>query len=210
MTDATAAATDLVESGQEARKVLINLARKSSAEFCRFVLRDEETGKRIENAPYHDEWHGMLAKDDRIVLTGHIESGKTQSISIGYALWRLGNNPNLRICIVSATEKQAKKILESIRGYIERSADMRAVFPKLEKGEEWTETAITVKRDTVIRDPSVQCIGYGGTILGARIDLLIVDDLVEWSNYRTKYQREKLIAWYRAHRCAIASSEPTA
>ena len=192
-------AADLIASGQEARNALITLARRSSAEFCRFVLRDEETGEPVENAPYHDEWHTMLAEHMRVVLWGHVESGKTQSISVGYALWRLGRNPNLRILIVSGTDDRAGKILSSIRGYIERSAELKAVFPKLVPGEEWTESAITVKRDTVIRDPSVQCIGYGGTILGARVDLLIPDDLVQWKNFRTKYQREKLIAWYRAN-----------
>lgn len=179
-----------------ARRARVGAARVDGAEFCRYVLRHEETGAPVRNAPYHDEWHRDMDEVDRLVMWGHVESGKTQQISIGRVLFELGRNPELRTVIVSGTAGMATKIGTSIKQYIEESDELHEVFPKLEpSGKKWTETAFTVRRRSRAKDPSVQAVGLYGMIYGARIDRLVLDDVLRWENVQTAAARDKAERW---------------
>lgn len=122
----------------------------------------------------------------------------TNQISVGRTLFELGKNRSLRVAIVSNTQEQAKKIVGTIGRYIERSDELKLVFPELKRGDIWTQTSISVQRDTVIRDPSVQAFGIHGAVLGARIDLIIMDDILDFENCRTPALRQELWDWIHA------------
>lgn len=195
-----AEARAIKDAAVRTRRARIARARKSCAEFARYVLRDEETNGPIELAPYQEEWHDLIEEHRRVGFWAHIEAGKTQGISVAEAIYRLGLNPNLRIVILSSTEGQSKKILRTIKRYMERSPELREVFPKLRAADVWTETQVIVHRDGYSKDPSIVCIGQGtkGTV-GSRVDLLIIDDILNSENTRTHEQREKLRAWFNAN-----------
>ena len=187
----------LLTHGQVARATRIKFAKDDAATFTRFVLKDEQSGAHTSPAPMHDEWHTLADQHDRLVLMAHVESGKTQQLSVGRVLWTLGRDPNARCVIVSNTAAQATKIVRSIGGYLERSPELREVFPKLKKSETgpWTSTQLTVSRRGAPKDPSVLAVGVHGSIVGARIDLLIMDDLLDYENTRTQAQRDDLWDW---------------
>ena len=172
------------------------MAREDGAEFNRFVLRHEETGAPIRNAPYHEEWHQHMDDADRLVMWGHVESGKTQQVSIGRVLFELGRNPELRTVIVSATASSATKIAGVVKQYIEESTELHEVFPRLEPGgTKWTENAFTVRRRSRAKDASVQSVGLYGMIYGSRIDRLVLDDVLRWENVQTAAARDKAERW---------------
>lgn len=178
------------------------LARQDPSLFVRMALRDEKTGARVRQAPVHDEWQQVLTAHDRTVIWSHVEAGKTAQISIGRTLYELGLNPNLRGAIVSKTSKGAARIMRAIAQYIIKSADVHAVFPALkphpDKSLPWNTEAIVVDRDIIAKDPSVQCCGVFGDILGARIDWLILDDVLDYENTRTARGRRELVEWIRS------------
>lgn len=122
----------------------------------------------------------------------------TQQLSILRSLWLLGNNPHLRIAVISRTAGQAQKIVKAIQGYIERSEELHEVFPRLKPGKKWTSTAFDVAdaRPTK-KDWSFQALGIGSAVLGARLDLVILDDVLDWTNCRTHTQRVNVEEWYR-------------
>jgi hypothetical protein len=128
----------------------------------------------------------------------YIVTHNTSSVSVGRALWELGKNTNLRIVVVSNTTGQAEKIVRSISRYIETSEELHEVFPNLRPGIPWTNRSITVERTHVLKDPSVAGYGVHGAVLGARIDLLILDDILDHENTRTEAQRNELLRWYRS------------
>ncbi len=163
--------------------VAVQVARKDPSTFCRLVLRDEETGKRIVQAPVHNEWHDALTQHPRLVMWSHVEGGKTNQVSVGRVMWELGNNPGLRVAVISRTAGMATKIIRAQSQYIERSEDLHAVFPLLRphanKTMPWNSHAITVQREGFVRDPSVQACGViRGAILGSRLDLVVLDDIL--------------------------------
>jgi len=122
----------------------------------------------------------------------------TQQVSIARTLWILGRDPQARIAIISNTGGQAEKIVRSIARYIEQSAELHMVFPALRPSEPWSGSQLVIQRDTVSKDPSVQACGVHGNILGARIDYLILDDVLDYENCRTPGMRKDLWDWYHA------------
>lgn len=194
--------SSIIESGARAVQIrhetIPQRCRRDPVLFNRYVLRDEESGKALDIAPMHHTWHDIISEENKALILGHLESGKSQQISVGRVLWELGNNHDLRVVIVSSTSTQAQKFLFSIRKYIESSDELHRVFPDLRPGEEWTDSAITVQRTGYGKDSSVQVMGVGGHPLGARIDLLILDDVLDFENTRTAEQRLKLYNWLKS------------
>ena len=178
-------------------------ARSDPRIFALYVGRDEETGELIRLAPMHEEWLGAVHRFKRVLIFASPGSGKSALLSVLYVVFYLSRNPNARVVILSASEKQSKRIIRGIKHYIEGSQELREIadgvtFHRLELGEQWAETSITVKRTVDSRDPSVQVFGKGGSVQGSRPDLIIVDDLLTRVNSRTAELREEMEQWYDA------------
>jgi hypothetical protein len=177
----------------------LHAARESPDAFVQYAFRHEKNNDLIENADHHKEWHEFFDANPRAILFAPVEHGKTQHV-IGRVIFELGRDPNKRIAIVSNTaDPHAKKILSAIRSHIESNPRVRAVFPHLRpsdnEGDPWGQTAITVKRDTIAKDPSVQSLGIYGPINGARLDGIVLDDILNFENTRTPEQIDKLLGW---------------
>jgi hypothetical protein len=176
----------------------VDLARNYVEAFISYVLRDEETGRPILCQPFQMEWHRLAERYDRLILWAYMESGKSVHLSIGRTLWELGRDPTLRVAIVSGNEKKAVKIAGTIAAYIRNSEELHRVFPHLEPdpNKPWNTEQFTVRRNTYSKDPSVQVVGTGSDIQGARLDRAILDDILNHGNTRTKYMREQTNDWY--------------
>lgn len=177
----------------EYKKLRIRVARDDINEFMELVVRDRSM-RPIVQSPIHEEFHRLADLHDRLILWGHVESGKTLQMAIGRTLWRLGRNPSLQVAIVgAAAQNQSARVSGAIMQYIQRSHELREVFPHLRPGKPWGVTAFNIDRPTYSRDPSVQATSVEtGSLQGARIDLMIVDDVVTHDNSQTQENREKL------------------
>lgn len=181
-------------------KSLIEAARWDIDAFVTAVMRDERTGLPLDQAPVHITWHQLAEDHDRLLIWSAIEHGKTTQMTVARALFDLGRDPTLRFAIVSNTARQAEKVLTSIKRYIETSQELHAIFPELRPSKSnWTSHSITVQRNTSSKDPSIQCMGIHGNILGSRIDRLIADDLLDTENTRTARGREDCFLWFQAN-----------
>jgi hypothetical protein len=187
---------DTAEAAEDAHAVI---ARVDFDAFVEFVMEDEDPARKgvpVRQAPMHLAWTGLMNEHPRLVILAHIESGKSTQISVARTLFDLGRNPNLRCIIVSNTQEQAKKIGRVIRRYIEKSARLHRVFPRLRKSLPWGETSFTIERTVLAKEPSVQVIGVRGDVLGSRTDRLVMDDVLRFENTRTKEQLKDLVRWY--------------
>jgi hypothetical protein len=184
------------------RQLRALVARHDPNVFCRFVLKDERTGKPILQAPMHKRWHELMGAHDRLVMWSHVEGGKTTQVAIGRTLFELGADPNLRVAIVSNTNELAKKMTRLIGQYIEKSAELHEVFPELVPTNDpnlpWKASQLTVRREHAAKDPSVQACGVHGNIIGSRIDLLILDDILDHENTHTPGPRADVIRWIKS------------
>lgn len=194
-----------IAAAAELTKVRANLAkaaRRDPATFCQYVLRNEENGRPVQLAPFHVEWHDLLTKHQRVVIWSATELGKTSEISVGRVLWEIGKNPNIRIIVVSDTGARAEKIVKSIKAYIETSPEYHEVFPHVVPDKTattglWKASAFNVKRTTMPKDPTVQVVGFEGSILGARADLIVIDDYLTPETTHSDHMREKGHSWLK-------------
>ena len=200
MSDPAAQVAEVKEYGRTGLAQLVRLAREDINTFCELVLRDEEDGSMVRQAPLHEHWHDLVDKHKRLVIWSHTEAGKSSQLAVGRSLFSLGKNPNARIVIIGNTREQASKMLRTIAKYIEESAELKLVFPDLRKSDSqpWTANAIYIDRDTPAKDPSVQAFGVHGAIMGARIDMLVMDDVLDYENCQTPAGRADLWNWYHS------------
>lgn len=193
----------LARAALSMKRIAAEAARADPNAFCQYVLRDERNGRRIRQARTHEKWHDLISAYPRLVLWSHVDAGKTQQVSVGRTLWELGRNPNLRVAIISKTADLAKKIVLACKKYIDPSdgipSRLHDVFPDLRRADDpslpWNQRQLTVRRNTVAKDPSIQACGNYGNIHGARIDLLIFDDVIDSENTRTAVPRQHLLDW---------------
>ncbi|MGL4175371.1 MAG: hypothetical protein ACRCSN_04765 [Dermatophilaceae bacterium] len=121
---------------------------------------------------------------------------KSATITVEYTVYRLCMNPAFRVMLISKTAEAASKFLYSVRTILTdpHYADLHAAYApsgsfKPERGEgRWGNNLIYLANrstdavDKSAKDPSVQAVGLGGQVYGARCDLIILDDAVDDSN----------------------------
>ena len=123
---------------------------------------------------------------------------KTTVRTKGYALWRLAQDPNARILIISETEGNAKKFLREIKGHCERNAIFRYYFGDWIVSDKWAETEIVIAlRDKNYSEGSITAMGFGGTLTSAHYDIVIIDDPVSRRDRESGTIREKKVNWFR-------------
>jgi hypothetical protein len=172
--------------------------------FAGVVIKDDRTGRPIKLAPMHEAWHDLMTAHDRVVIWSHVEGGKTTQCSVARVLYELGRDPNLRVLVLSNTHGQAVRIVRQLAAYIETSNELHEVFPNLRqtlrKHETWSPLSgvLTVRRPVMAKDASVTAAGLHGNILGARYDLVIMDDVLDFENTRTEDQRKATVDWLQA------------
>ena len=103
---------------------------------------------------------------------------------------------NVRILVVSATFDQAAQRTRVLKEHIERNEAYRAIFPHVEIEGRKADEQFTVRRDRILKEPTVLSTYAGGAIPGYRFDVVILDDLVNFLlNSTTAAKRDKLHRW---------------
>lgn len=114
---------------------------------------------------------------------------KSTTITQNYVTYRIVENPAIRILVVSKTQGMAKKFLHAIQQRLtsKRYADLISAFAPPEgfdgPGSKWRADQIYISGiDSGEKDPTVEAVGIGGHIYGARADLIVLDDCVTLDN----------------------------
>ncbi len=161
------------------------------------VLEGRRPRNLHENQIYKPGDPGM------IIVNTPPEHAKSTTITVNYTTWRICQDPNIRIIIVSQTQEMAKRFLRAIK---DRLAGANPSYKKLQvdfapdggfdaNSASWTADSIYVNaeaRDSGEATPTVQALGMNGQIYGNRADLIILDDTVTGKN---AHEFEKQIDW---------------
>ena len=168
----------------------------------------------MQNPDFLNELDDILSDPiyKKIVAAYPRGHGKSTHLSIGYPAWRIAQNHNLRILIVSNTASVAQGMLRGILNQVEENEKYKefskyidplgiGIRPKMSRQskmeEKWSSNAVTVDRDDVsLKDPSIQALGLFGSIISKRADIIIADDIVDQKNSETEDQREKIKDWF--------------
>jgi phage terminase large subunit-like protein len=123
--------------------------------------------------------------------------GKSRIATIAYCFWRALRDPNIRILIVSDTDRHAVNFLATIKNAFEFSPIIKKYFGDL-KGDKWSDHAITLAgRTKILTEPTISAHGASsGAVTSGHYDIIIADDLVTFDNALTEGKREKMKEWF--------------
>jgi hypothetical protein len=167
--------------------------------------------------PHHQDWVDLLegrepswlhpsmkyepGESNRLLVNVPPEHAKSTVITVNYSTYRIALNPNIRIIVVSKTLNKAREFVYAIK---QRLSHPRWLKLQTAYGPDggWKNDADTWRTDTVYlggdarnsseKDPTLQALGMGGQIYGARADLIILDDCVTTAN---AHEWEQQINW---------------
>lgn len=167
--------------------------------------------------PHHQNWVDLLegrepswqheniiyepGESNRLLINVPPEHAKSTVVTVNYPTYRIALNPNIRIIVVSKTLTKAREFVYAIK---QRLSHPRWLKLQTAYGPEggWKQDADTWRTDTVYlggdarnsseKDPTIQALGMGGQIYGARADLIILDDCITTAN---AHEWEQQINW---------------
>jgi hypothetical protein len=196
-------------AGKGVKADLSNLKDISFEDFCEQFLEtklfdhhktwvDLVEGK--EPRFIHSSMTYEQAATNRILINVPPEHAKSTVLTINYVTYRLCIDPNVRIIIVSKTQGMARKFLSAIKTRLSHPnwTKMQVSFGPnggyKADSPTWSADMIYLGagRDSGEKDPTVQALGFGSQIYGARADLIILDDVVMNAN---AHEWEKQIEW---------------
>ena len=171
--------------------------------FDKYILGAEAGVDKVPLAPFHRELCNFVS-DNRnkkkliLIPRGHL---KSTLITVGYSLFRIINDPTIRILIQNATYQTAADFVRAIKRHLTENDDLIRLFGELAADpEEWSENRITLKtakQSEKGKEPTVTGWGVETTKTGQHYDLIIHDDLVERENIGTREQIDKVTLRYK-------------
>ena len=174
--------------------------RRAKADFyeqdlfatCKYLIGFKEMNWRT-----HGELIEVLESPLRRKLICYPRGGFKSSITvIGYAIWRMIRNPEIRILLDSELFTNSKNFLRAIRGHLERP-EFTELWGSFE-GPVWHESELTIAQRKQPRvEATITCGGVGTTKVGQHYDLIIGDDYNSPKNSNTPEKCEQIIAHYK-------------
>ena len=153
--------------------------------------------KQMEEQPHREMCDFIQYPCNRKLLLEPRGSFKSTVGAITYPIWKIVQNPDIRILIDSEDLANSKKMLAAIKAQFEGNEVFRSLFGDL-KGDKWTENEITVVgRKRIAREPTIATSGVETPRVGLHFDLIISDDLHSFTNVGTPELLEKVINHWR-------------
>ncbi len=155
--------------------------------FMYLVWKEVIPGRPDPTPIQYDIAHFVATGANRRAIQAYRGAAKTY-ITATYVVWRLLNDPSLKVKIVSANSKFSKEISTFIKQIIYNVPACEG----LRGGRRDSVESFDVRGAPIAKDPSVSCIGITGQLTGSRADILISDDVEVPNNSKTVTAREEL------------------
>lgn len=113
-------------------------------------------------------------------------------ITAAYVLWRLYNDPNERILVVSASKDRADAFSTFVKRLISEIEWLQYLRADPLKDQRDSLVAFDVGPSEPHQAPSVRSVGISGQLTGGRASIIVADDVESPKNALTVTMREKL------------------
>jgi predicted phage terminase large subunit-like protein len=154
----------------------IKTAREDPCAFIEFVMRDPQ-GNALKLKEWQKEVINSFKTNSKTIVQASRAHGKS-TLMIGFLLWCIGNDPNIRIKLFCQNDKRAKERLFEIKSNIENNQAFKLVFPDIKPMQkaEWSKSAIIVARTADLKDATVEALGIETSATGGRASVIVLDD----------------------------------
>ena len=139
-------------------------------------------------AVHQSIWLNLAERNKYLLLVAPNDHGKTVTLSIAYPLYRMAQNKNIRIALIGHTEDLPKICMREIQDQIERNEDLRYFgLQKPKKPKKWSDTEMIIDRPGYrgLKDASCVALGYRGSLPSRRMDVAILDDVIDIKDYES-------------------------
>jgi len=138
----------------------------------------------------HREWMSYI-REDRGAISAPRNFAKSSIFSFFYPLFKSLEVPNSTIVLISATQSLAELFLAKIKTELETNPLLKADYGD-QIGPKWTNSQIVMRNGS-----KILAVGAGGTIRGHRANIVVMDDVENDENVRSKDQRNILEDWFK-------------
>ena len=142
--------------------------------------------------PHQKKWidfaNGIKHRGLLLAPRGH---GKTTTINYIWLSWIIANNPHLRILLISHSKDMAEKFSMAVRNIMENK-ELQAEFD-FKESTPWRANSWRLNKSPQSK-PTLECKGALGRMTGWRGDMIVFDDLLEFST-DSESNRIKLDNW---------------
>lgn len=147
--------------------------------------------------PHHRKILDHIVNNKKTVDLAPRGFGKSSIGDISYCLWKIVQDRNIRILVVSNTQMQAEAFMREMKIHLEGNPRLLELFSTF-KSDKWTESELFVKdRSRTAKEATLTALGASGAVITKHFDVIVADDIVDFENARTELQRRKLSEWYR-------------
>ncbi|WP_412058361.1 phage terminase large subunit [Bartonella sp. DGB2] len=133
------------------------------------------------------EW--LANGSNRLVIQAFRGVGKS-FVAAAYVCWRLLNDPQIKIMVVSASKSRSDDFSSFVLKLINQMPLLRHLRPR--DGQRSSKISFDVAPATADQSSSVKSVGMTGQLTGSRADLIIADDIEVTGNSATQMMRDKL------------------
>ncbi len=146
----------------------------------------------------HLSWFDILLREKYILMCAPVGHFKTSACTITYPLFRLMEDPNMRILLVNEILDQSKGFLREIKAHLTENQRFREKYGNWDlQANTWTEERIQIPRTEIRKEPSIAVGSVLGTVVSMHPNLIIVDDPCSNRNTQTYHQRAKVMGWFQ-------------
>jgi hypothetical protein len=136
-------------------------------------------------------------RENYLLINYPPDHAKSTAFSVNFPTYQVVKDPNTRGAIISKTGNLARQFLGAIKNRLTnpRYSELQKAFAPEGgfEGESWTQSAIYVGgRNSGEKDPTVQALGMGAAVYGARLDWVVLDDCIDTSN---AHRFEEQLQW---------------
>ena len=125
-------------------------------------------------------------------------SFKSSIITIGYTLWRIAQDPKVRIMITNAVFPMACQFLSQIKAHLTQNENFIRLFGDFSsEADSWREDRIDIAAGIEHKEPTVWTTGVAAGKVGSHFDLVIHDDVVSRENITTIDQINKVKNFFK-------------
>lgn len=146
--------------------------------------------------PAHQmRWLSYIERKRHLQLSPR-DHGKTTIFCYAFPLWKICYEMDVRILLVSKTNPQSKKLLDTIKKELNENPLILQDFGKLLEREGGTLWCKRSPKGRKLKDPTVEAVGAEGAITGGHFDIIICDDIVDDENVKTEARMSSLKNWF--------------
>lgn len=203
-----------LERYEHARK--LNAIRADKREDLSNIGFAEFSERFLKQKPYwhHLQWIDVLegrpprdlhpaetyeeGNPNRLLINCPPHHAKTSTITINYVMYRIAMNRDISIKLVSKSATKAMEFLHALKHYMTAPefVELQEAFAPeggwKDTASRWTNNLVYLERSSGKKDPTVEALGIGGQLYGSRVNLMILDDVVDTEN---AHQWENQLRW---------------